>query len=133
MGAQAKAWKVSMVTGASAARNPAFGVMTSTPPAVTGSSGSGGAAKRRAYASLPRKYNPLTKLKTSPRWAPSGVLSCCANVNWAVGDATILARTPPQFAGDNRKIRGAAPATDTTQVSRLRLFASGEPPRYFCE
>ena len=36
------------VTNTSAARSPAFGVITSTPPAITGSLGSGGLLNRRA-------------------------------------------------------------------------------------
>src|SRR6266850_2853986 len=45
----------STVTIVSTDRRPAFDVMASTPPAVTGSVASGGRANRRAYASLPRK------------------------------------------------------------------------------
>ena len=59
------------VTGVSGSLSPAVGVMTCTPPPTTGWSGSGGRANRRAYASLPRKYSPLTKENTSPSAAPS--------------------------------------------------------------
>jgi len=48
MSTPANACSDASVTGVSAERRPAFGVMTSTPPALTGSSGSGGCAKRRA-------------------------------------------------------------------------------------
>jgi len=46
--APANARKDCSVTGVSAARRPAFCVITSTPPATTGSPGSGGRANRRA-------------------------------------------------------------------------------------
>src|SRR5688572_1936316 len=101
----AKASSDFRVIGVSADRNPAFGVITSTPLPATGSDGSGGLANRRAYASLPRKYRPLTKLNTSPSEVPSTERSCRARANCATGDITIRARTPLQLAGDRRNTR----------------------------
>ena len=74
MSSSAKPRNEPSVTGVSAARRPAFGVITEHTAGDTGSAGSGGRANRRAYASLPRKYRPLTKLKTSPSGAPSPAL-----------------------------------------------------------
>ena len=51
-------------------RRPAPGVMTKTPGPEMDDSRSGGLANARAYASLPRAYSPLMKLKTSPSGAP---------------------------------------------------------------
>src|SRR5262245_12184641 len=104
--ASANARNDSTVIRVSAARSPAFGVITSTPPAITGSPGSGGQANRLAYASLPRKYRPLTKLKTSPSAAPLRLRRARATANCAFGDNTSCARRPEQFAGDKRKMRG---------------------------
>src|SRR5262245_12201516 len=95
----------SIVTGVSAARSPVLVVMTRTPPAATGSVGSGGRANRRAYASFPRKYRPLTKLNTSPSGAPAVLCSCRARSKLAFGDSIICARMPPQLAGDRRNTR----------------------------
>ena len=68
--------------------------------------GSGGRANRLAYASLPRKYRPLTKLKTSPSVAPLRLRRSRATANCAFGDSMSCARRPEQLAGDKRKMRG---------------------------
>src|SRR5881628_1155784 len=115
----------SRVTIVSAGRRPAFGVITRTPPETTGHSGSGGRANRRAYASLPRKYKPLTKLKTSPSGAPASSRSCCASGKPAVGETTIRARTPLQLAGDSRKTRGRTTGSD---ISSEQPAGRGEQP-----
>src|SRR5437867_337305 len=100
------------VTRVSGLRRPAVGVMTCTPQPTIGLSGSGGAAKRAAYVSLPRKYKPLTNMKMSPSIAPRRERSSSASANCALGDITCRARGPPQLAGEIRKIRecGAAMA-----------------------
>src|SRR3954469_7436790 len=95
-----------MVTAVSAARNPAVGVITSAPLPVSGRSGSGGRANSSAYASLPRKYSPLTKANTSPSATPRFCRNRTARSNCARSDITICARGPEQFAGDKRKMRG---------------------------
>src|SRR3954471_3648598 len=95
-----------MVTAVSAARNPAVGVITSAPLPVSGRSGSGGRANSSAYASLPRKYSPLTKANTSPSATPRFSRNRTARSNCARSDITILARGPEQLAGERRKMRG---------------------------
>jgi len=56
-----------------------------------------------AYASLPRKYNPLKKLNTSPNDAPVSARSRSAKSNVAAGFFNNCARAPSQRAGDKRK------------------------------
>jgi hypothetical protein len=69
----------------------------------------GGDANARAYTSFPRKYNPLMKLNNSPNGSPS-LRNRRASMNRAFSLMIILARTPPAFAGESRKIRcGAGP------------------------
>ena len=57
----------------------------------------------RAYASLPRKYSPLIKLKSSPRdtpfWRRRTAISKSASSR-----ITNRARIPAMLAGDRRKI-----------------------------
>src|SRR3989442_10714332 len=66
---------------------------------------SGGLANAEAYASLPRKYRPLMKVKTSPMVAPSVDLSRWASVERALFRNRKPARFPEQWAGESRKIR----------------------------
>src|SRR3979490_1051791 len=60
-----------------------------------------------AYASFPRKYRPLMKLKISPRGAPVSRRRW-ASSNCECGEKSCLARTPEALAGDKRKTRGRA-------------------------
>src|SRR5581483_9122992 len=80
--------------------------MTCTPHPTMALSRSGGAAYRIAYVSLPRKYRPLTKAKTSPSIAPRRDRNSRASANCALSDRICLARVPEQFAGESRKTRG---------------------------
>ena len=74
------------------------------PPATTDRWDPADCANRRAYASLPRKYSPLTKLNTSPRRRP-GVPQLLCKRELAASDMTCFARIPPQLAGESRKMR----------------------------
>src|SRR5437660_6898151 len=105
MSPSANAHKALWVTNVSGVRRPAVGVMTCTPQPTIGLSGSGGAAKRAAYVSLPRKYRPLTNMKMSPSMAPRRERTSRASANCALGDITCRARGPLQLAGESRKIR----------------------------
>jgi hypothetical protein len=86
---------------ASGETNPRPAVITNIPGTPAG-----GEANAHAYASLPRKYNPLMKLNNSPNGSPS-LRNRRASMNRAFSLMIILARTPPAFAGERRKIRWA--------------------------
>ena len=93
----------SRVTLSSRKRSPSPGLITRQPDSSADSSG-GGRPKARAYVAFPRKYRPLTKLKTSPSGAPSASRSCRASGNAAAGFRTSCARSPPRFAGESKKM-----------------------------
>src|SRR5262245_3118545 len=57
----------------------------------------------RAYASFPRKYNPLRKLNVSPIGAPSSEWTSVARSKLASGFSSTFARRPSQRAGESRK------------------------------
>jgi hypothetical protein len=71
--------------------NPRFDVMTKMLSAF--------AANFRAYASFPRKYNPLRKLNTSPS-VTSSFRSRLASPNSVAGFNRIPARLPAVLAGE---------------------------------
>src|SRR5215204_5189834 len=77
--------------------SPRSGVMTST----DGTS-RGGCANAFAYVSLPRKYKPLRKLKTSPMEEPPA-RSSSASGNAAASRKRSCARRPDVLAGDSKK------------------------------
>src|ERR1041385_887499 len=64
---------------------------------------SGGLANASAYASLPRKYNPLMNVYTSPMVAPSGDRRRCASAERASFRSRNPARLPAELAGESRK------------------------------
>src|SRR5947208_8411504 len=93
---------------------------------------SGGLANAAAYASLPRKYSPLMKVKTSPMFAPSVDLSRWASVERAFFRNRKPARFPEQWAGESRKIRWLGDIEpEYTRRSRRgssRIGPVAEPP-----
>jgi len=77
---------------------PPLEVITKAPSTL------GGALQKAwAYLSLPRKYRPLMKLKSSPRDAPRR-RSRTANSKSALSRIRNWARIPAMFAGERRKI-----------------------------
>jgi hypothetical protein len=98
----------SRVIGWSGESRPPDAVITRMPKTP-----GGGLAKRAAYASLPRKYSPLTKLNTSPS-ATWDDLSLWLSSDLEVPRSNDFPRTPDRFAGESRKMVCRPSAHGTT-------------------
>jgi len=89
---------LSRVIGWSGESKPPDAVITRMPEIPAG-----GLANRVAYASLPRKYRPLTKLNTSPSVACED-LSLWLSSDFDESRSNSFPRTPDRFAGESRKM-----------------------------
>src|SRR5580704_2573722 len=97
----------SRVIGWSGESRPPDAVITRMPETPAG-----GLANRVAYASLPRKYRPLTKLNTSPKVA-CDAFSLWFSSDFEVSRSNDLPRTPDKFAGESKKMVCRASARGT--------------------
>src|SRR5215467_3437695 len=104
------------VMRASGVTRPPLEVITKIPSTL-----GGGSENSRAYANLPRKYNPLIKPKTSPRDTPPW-RSRTAISELAPSRITNRARIPAILAGERRKIlRGPDPRFRVEGIWEHRL------------
>jgi hypothetical protein len=110
----------SRVIGWSGASRPPEAVITRTPETPAG-----GLENRVAYASLPRKYRPLTKLNTSPSVAWED-LSLWLSSDLDVSRSNDFPRTPDRFAGESRKMVSRVSARGTIDMGRDGLWPRNE-------
>lgn len=100
--------KSSSVTSRSGETRPAEDVISTIPGTPAGA-----LAKARAYASLPRKYNPLMKLKISPT-GTRPLRRRCQRADCPDSPKSKFPRTLLTFAGESTKSRrGREPEKQT--------------------